>query len=471
VQQTFFDGPSSVRYPKERLAFWVTLLVVLPAALGVGFLLHQSVGLSEAALLIVGTMIYVTLARGRLLGSSVRIHQAQHPEVFAIVKRACAALNLPLPMIFVREDLFVPVVALGFGEPYSLVISSNWIEHLSEDELSFLIGRQLGHISAGHTRFLSLLSVNGNENPIVALLFGVWLRRCDLTCDRIGLLVCGSLDAATRAIAVATFHTFGRTIDLATFAEQAAELKSDPVLRWGEWLGAEPYATVRIESMRIFLSTQAYKNAEEWFLREVNEEPPALPEPGSARVVKTDCAGWWRRLAAFAIDATIVVSMISTFGTHSPVIIYSPDSKAPVAAKSSTTKGLRTNWTNPFFDSTQATPDSADASTDPLESVRDSILGLFSRVKFQVYLSIYLAILVGLSGQSLGMMIAGLRVVTVDFRRPGLLRTLWRYAIVAVLLPFIMIGSFFSRRVLLQDWASKTRVIKVERVLVRTGPA
>jgi uncharacterized RDD family membrane protein YckC len=68
-------------------------------------------------------------------------------------------------------------------------------------------------------------------------------------------------------------------------------------------------------------------------------------------------------------------------------------------------------------------------------------------------------------------MIAGLRVVTVDFQRPGILRTLLRYGI--VLFPpttvLIMLMSFIWRRVLLHDFLTKTRVVKVERILARVA--
>ena len=76
-----------------------------------------------------------------------------------------------------------------------------------------MIGRELGHIASGHTRLTSLLSVNGNENVIVSLVFGAWLRKLELTCDRVGLLCCGSLDSAMRAVAISSFGHFGRKID------------------------------------------------------------------------------------------------------------------------------------------------------------------------------------------------------------------------------------------------------------------
>ncbi|HEY6449555.1 MAG TPA: M48 family metalloprotease, partial [Candidatus Cybelea sp.] len=148
--QSLFEGPFSLRDGSERVAFWLTAICALPAALLIGYVLHESIGASQVALFIVIAMVYVTLARGRLLGSSVRVHDAQYPRVFAIVKRACAALEIPMPLVFAREDNYVPVAALGFGEPYALVLSSHWIEVFRDDELAFMIGRELGHIAAGH---------------------------------------------------------------------------------------------------------------------------------------------------------------------------------------------------------------------------------------------------------------------------------------------------------------------------------
>jgi Zn-dependent protease with chaperone function/uncharacterized RDD family membrane protein YckC len=442
--QPLFTGSGSLREPSERISFWMTALLSLPAALLIGYVLHESIGASQVALFIVLAMVYVTLARGRLLGSSVRVHERQYPRVFTIVKAACAALEIPMPLIFVREDNYVPVVALGFGEPYALVLSSHWIELFADDELSFMIGRELGHIAAGHTRFHSLLSVNGNENPIVSLIFGAWLRRCALTCDKVGLLCCGSLDAAIRAMGIAAFHEFGRRVDYEAFAEQDAEIQADSVLRWGSWLSSEPYATQRIASLRRFIVTGIYANAEEWFLRERSEEPPALAAPGAFRVTRNDCAGWWRRFAAFSIDGVIVTAIITSFGG---------------SVVSSSTRGAAVRVAG------QNVPINIDALATYIGNAI-AHLGVF------LWLPIYLAVLVILAGQTFGMMIAGLRVVTIDYGKPSILRTIARYFIVFALWPVIMLLSLVWRRELLHDRWTKTRVVMVERVVARiTGTA
>jgi hypothetical protein len=489
--QPLFTGPHSLREPSERVAFWLTGLGAFPAALLIGYVLHESIGASQVALFIVIAMLYVTLARGRLLGSSVRIHQTQYPRVFSIVQNAAAALEIPTPLIFVREDNFVPAVALGLGQPYALVLSSHWIELFSDDELAFVIGRELGHIAAGHTRFHSLLSVNGNENPLISLIFGGWLRRCALTCDKVGLLCCGSLDAAIRALGVVTFHAFGRQVDYQAFAEQHAEIATDSVLRWGEWLSSEPYATQRIASMRRFITSRSYLDAQAWFVRERGEAPPALVLPGELMVAPRDCAGWWRRFTAASIDAVVVIAIVTSFGgsvapgarqseTNISVTPGNVTASAPglgaitirgkthaVATGSpSPSPSTKWQWENPA--ETALGGDSLNRSVDAILTIVGQAI---RHLGFFFWFPVYLTLLVVFAGQTFGMMITGLRVVTTDFRKPSVGRTIWRYIIVFLAWWLVVVLSFFWRRILLHDRLTKTRVVKVERVIARsTGP-
>jgi RDD family/Peptidase family M48 len=498
--------------------------MAFPAAAVIGFFIHESIGISQVALFIVVAMVYVTLARGRLLGSSVMLHETQYPRVFAIAKRACAALEIPMPLVFAREDNLVPVVALGFGEPYALIISSHWIEVFRDDELAFMIGRELGHIAAGHTRYLSLLSVNGNENAFISAIFGAWLRRCTFTCDKVGLLCCGSLDAAIRAIGVASFHEFGRRIDYAAFAEQHREIENDAVMRWGAWLGSEPYATNRIASLRHFITSQSYEAAETWFLREGTDEPPMLPTPGASTVEPQDCAGWWRRFWAFSIDCVVVLAIIgslqgvgSWFNDDSTVHrrgAAPASSASPAGAKHSgaahatsapARKGIvidlpgggkinvptkkREDDTDAGSASNSGSDDDSDnasnsgndddaidvdAATNPGTGPYSHIYNNAEKIRQIVELSFspllltaYLAILVAVVGQTFGMMIMGLRVVTSDFRRAGLFRSLFRYLLALILWPVIAIISPFAHRVYLHDKWTSTRLITVERLMAR----
>jgi uncharacterized RDD family membrane protein YckC len=441
-----FIGPNSIRDRRERLAFVLTLVFAFPIAALIGLAIHENIGIPTVALFIVIAMLYVTLARGRLIGSSVMIHEAQYPRVFEIVKSACAQLDIAMPLIFVREDNYVPVAALGFGEPYSLVLSTHWVEHFEDDELAFAVGRELGHIAAGHTRFLSLLSVNGNENPIIALIFGGWLRTCSHTCDKVGLLICGSLDAATRSIVIATFHSFGRHISMEQFTEQGREIASDGVLRLGEWMGGEPYATRRIAGLKSFWGSPKYEAARAWIERDVSHEPPVLAAAASAHVTRADCAGLFRRMWSFVIDSAVVVAAVLVFADahgHAPFALgyFLSD------------KDLQKYATHSWFGDTAAAFVQYAASPTLMIT------------------ALYLFLLVGVAGQSFGMMITGLRVVTTDFKAPGLWRSLWRYLIGWLLWPLVLVCVPFTWRILLHDRWSGTRLIRAERIMARAVEA
>lgn len=460
-----FRGPLSLTYRGERLALYLTLLFAFPAAAAIGFVIHEEVGMSQVALFLVIAMVYVTLARGRLLGTSVRIHETQYPQVFAIVKRCAAALGLPMPLVFVREDYHTPVLAVGFGEPYSLVISTIWIEHFKEDELTFMIGRELGHIASGHTRLTSLLSVSGNENVIVSLVFGAWLRKMELTCDRVGLLCCGSLDAAMRAIAIASFGHFGRRIDHVMFAEQSREVRSDSIFKLGEWIGATPYVSTRVEAMRTFMQSNLYRIHEENFVERSAAEPPTLPQIAGTAVTKKDCAGWWRRCSAVLLDLFVVSAIVQTafFGSHRS---ESVDVSTPPAKHASSSESRPESVT-------QIGPVTLLPESNGSVSMRYDLKSFIEKNTTAwwaqpLWLAVYSALLIALVGQTPGMLILGLRVVRTDFRAPSLVQSIWRYLLLMFLWPVILILSPFSR-VWVHDKLSYTRVIKTERVLARAS--
>ena len=258
----------------------------------------------------------------------------------------------------------------------------------------------------------------------------------------------------------------------------------DPVLRWGAWLGSEPYATLRIASLRRFIETHAYAAAEEWFLRERSDEPPALPAPGTTVVVNKDCAGWWRRATAYGIDLVVVSAIITSFGGN-PGVGQSRDDQhettlpGPLGIvphrlhrrlSSPLPSTTRSRGREKREGSSQAVqlrkkPDPAPSSSDDVEDIgpvhidengvtvngktyneattneaadEDSgssdnaavaeskdrwenfppvwIFHRFTNLGAYFWTPVYLAVLVAIAGQSFGMMICGLRVVTVDFR-------------------------------------------------------
>ena len=446
VPSSLFSGKDSLRWRDENRALFLTLLFA-PTTVGiVGYALREEISAQQIAFLIVASLIYVSIARGRLLGTSVRLHERQLPSLYRIVSHCAHVLGMPMPHVFVREDIWTCVTSVGLEEPFAIVVSSSWLPHLDDDELTFLIGRELGHIAAGHTRLTSLFSASGRENPIVSAAFGAWLRRTEYTADRIGVLCCGSTEAAARAIFTCSFRQVSRKVDFTAFKDQRAEVQSDPTFKLGELLGQEPYATNRLRELDVFAASPLYAT---WRARLAEEAArPAIAaqaldeRPGARHVEKRYCVKAWLRLTAFILDWIIVSNIVSSGKIINADISTSPakDHAAhpAVAAATSWTDYLN-QWATSHVPILQA--------------------GLPDAVGFMLVF-LYAAILVGLVGRTFGMMVLGIRVVRPDFGRVSMGRAFWHYFLAFWSIPLVPALAGYLWRPALQDRIAGTRVIR-----------
>lgn len=426
-----------MRWRTERRALWLTLIFAPATIAVVGLVLPEHFTAQQIASLIVVAMVYVTIVRGRLLGTSIRAHERQLPELHAIVTRCSRLLGVPMPHVFVRDDLFVCITGMGLGQPYSIALSSQWLDRLEEDELTFLVGSELGHIAAGHTRLASLFSASGHENPFVALVFGAWLRRTEYTADRIGLLCCGSLDAAIRAIFKCSFHPLASRVSFVAFADQRRELELDPGLRMGEWLGESPYAVNRLRELQQFHASPLYAHWRAEFdqrASEIDSSPGVRPQE---TWVPKD-AGIFQRGLAFFVDYIVVSVITSGVGVIA--------TKTAVLGKNA-----------PPLDPT----DSLQAFNAWLKAHNATVSLSFDDVSTVLLVLLYSAVLVAFTGRTFGMMIFGLRVVKSNLERVSASRVVWRYVLAFIsFVTFIplLLGLFSGR--LLHDRLSGTRVVR-----------
>lgn len=427
-----FSGAESLRVRGERKRLVLTLLFLPFTLIVVGFFLQNTFSIHSLILILIGAMLFVALSRGRFLGAGVRIGPGQFDHVHAIASECAALIGIEPPHVFLRDDPFVPIVAVGTGEPYALVLSSNYVELFSHDELRFLIGRELAHVAAGHTKLTSLLSANGRENAVVAIAFGAWLRWIEYSADRVGLLCCGSLNVAFNAIAVSTFHHVGRKIDLHAFAEQRREIDAEASLRMGEWLGATPYATNRIARLAAFARDPLFVRWAARFAERRSGTPSAVP---AALDDQRRYAGPWRRVGAFLVDFLVVSALFpSRVDTHAANeaagALHRPD--VPQGLQAIIERAAGGDWT---------------------------IAAGVGAGMLWAAIAVYVVVLVAFAGQTLGMMIFDLRVVGTGRQRVGLGRAIARYAFFLASIPLVIgIVSLFRRVQPFEKW-SRTRLV------------
>jgi len=420
-----FSGRTSIRAPREhRVA--LSLLVTVPVTLAVIGLVFRGITPTQVALLFVGGMVFVSLTRGRLLGSSIRARGEEFPRVVDTVDRLARRLGIAPPQVFISNDYFVPVNSIGLGEPYALVISSQYMQLFGSDELAYMIGRELGHIAGGNTRLLSLINATGRSNPILASLFGGWIRQTEYSADRAGLL-CAPIEAAVKAIAISTFHASGRHVEAAMLADQRRDIESDLTLRLGELTGMMPYAVNRVRALETFGASESYRYWMDRFERDPLPVRAALG-PNDGPVDRRELASNLRRFLALAID----ISILSV-----------------------------------IFHAVTVTVGTSNANDPALHGIHTKLLGLnFEDIKQAVVTSVWLwyfpyaAVLVALTGRTIGMMVLDLRVVRLDHGRAGIAQSLWRYVIAlgSTLIVLPLLAGIF-RRMQMHDRLSKSRLI------------
>jgi len=109
---------------------------------------------------------------------------------------------------------------LGDEADFIISMSSSLVTLMKQDELSFVIGHELGHFLLNHSE--EILEKDELRTLRVK-------RAREISADRIGMIACGSLETAVRAMMKTVSGLPSELIrfDISYFASQAAALKED----------------------------------------------------------------------------------------------------------------------------------------------------------------------------------------------------------------------------------------------------
>ncbi len=213
--------------------------------------------------------MWKAMARADLLGSAVKGTPQQFPRVHQIAVECSATLGIPMPSIYVAPSLGeLSAHTLGTEDDALIAINAAIVDHLSEDELRFVIGHECGHIQNNHVVFMTALhylSVSAASflrwivMPATIALKS-WARRAEITGDRAGLLCTRDLGVGTAAIvklALGSKKLYGE-LDMDEYLKQLDEGKKG-LGRASELFRSHPYLPKRIEALRLFSKTALYR--------------------------------------------------------------------------------------------------------------------------------------------------------------------------------------------------------------------
>ncbi len=219
--------PTECRSPAERRLFPIVASI---AALGwIVVLLLFNIYLPCVGLFAIAAH---ALALASVRGRGVRVTEAQLPDLHRRVTVAAQALGLetvPETWVMQADGTLNAYATKLFSRTY-IVLYSDLVDAAAVaaegrtgdggDELDFVIAHELGHLAAGHLKWLTFLL------PARALpwLGPAWSRACEYTADRCGHFRVADVPTSCRALAVlATGGRLARLVDLDALASQRRE--------------------------------------------------------------------------------------------------------------------------------------------------------------------------------------------------------------------------------------------------------
>jgi Zn-dependent protease with chaperone function len=138
-------------------------------------------------------------------GSSLKLSANSFPELYRLTERACEILDVKdVPELYVHKSDEFAATTLGVDRPM-IAISTECLDKLSNEELLFMIGREVAHIKCQHILYQEIgfifpelmdafsgitLGLSGVLSSGLKYTLFHWAQMAEYTADRGGLLVC-----------------------------------------------------------------------------------------------------------------------------------------------------------------------------------------------------------------------------------------------------------------------------------------
>ncbi len=176
--------------------------------------------------------------------SAVKVTPQQCPDLYAKLQIACTTLGVDMPELFVQQNPIVNAFTGGVKHPV-IVLHSQLIERLNDEEVLAVIAHEVGHIHAEHVLYITaarLLEALANvaiasapiANIVAQILSGTmraallaWARRAELSCDRAALLVVQDPHVIGRTMMKLCGGTYASKVDYEQFLAQARDFQKN----------------------------------------------------------------------------------------------------------------------------------------------------------------------------------------------------------------------------------------------------
>jgi Zn-dependent protease with chaperone function len=201
-----------------------------------------------------------------LLRGAQRISPKSAPVLSEMLGKAMARLQPGEIEAFVVPGRILNAYTFGLSSPKVVVLYSPLLKIMDEDELTFIMGHELGHVALGHTWLNSLVGgMAGIPSPmgaaaILSIAFLSWNRACEFSADRAGLLACGKPEKAVSALIKLVAGPKALSPEGLAAAYRQIDAEDDTWLgSLNEAFGTHPMLIRRIQELRKYAASRQYQ--------------------------------------------------------------------------------------------------------------------------------------------------------------------------------------------------------------------
>ena len=231
------------------------------------------------------------------MGSSVEVSAEQYPHINEIYEEVLHTLDAPARYpLFLSKNPLVNAGAVGMKEPF-IVLNSGPVLQMSDDQLRYALGYELGHILSEHVLYKTMLKlmvrlsrvaftnvVSGLAYTAITAALMEWDRKSELSSDRSGLLAVQDPDVV-RAALLRSAGGIGEGASIDAFQEQAQRYEEDSntldtIAKAMALLGrSHPFPVERLKEIDRWIESGEYERilSGEYLTRA--EEPPRNQRP------------------------------------------------------------------------------------------------------------------------------------------------------------------------------------------------
>jgi Zn-dependent protease with chaperone function len=255
---------SAYRYPGE---FFILLLTLLLVAGVVIFTVAATACLSGVFILAFVLLSYY-LGRSHhqsLVRRARQVTARASPQIDPILREAAARLQPGDVLAYIAPGRALNAYTFGLSSPKVVVVYSGLLDVMDRDELSFILGHELGHVALGHTWLNSLVGgiagvpASWSAGMLMAMAFLWWNRACEYSADRAGLLACGKPEKAVSALVKLGAGPRAGQSDLSEVYRRIDAEDDNLLGSISEMMGTHPMLIKRIQAVRKYAGSSEYR--------------------------------------------------------------------------------------------------------------------------------------------------------------------------------------------------------------------